>query len=207
MNRDKVLELALEAELARQFALEVPFVVDRLERFAALIEAEVRGGMSRDNVFELMLAAGCSKYCDPKHPELEGFIVNDSVLDRIVALIEREVRGDAEQVAWMYTLEYGDTVADRKVSLNQLNYPFGVCGADYLRENIDGISYVRQTPLYDRPTPAGNPSEANARLIAAAPDLLAALKHCTGWVEAYGRSELRREVRAAIAKATGGSDE
>ena len=43
MNRDKVLELAREAELARQFALEVPFVVDRLERFAALIEREVRG--------------------------------------------------------------------------------------------------------------------------------------------------------------------
>ena len=102
MNRDKVLELAREAELVRQLALEVPFVVDRLERFAALIEAEVRGGMSRDKVFELMLVAGCSKYCDPKHPELEGFIVNDSVLDRIVALIEREVRGDAEPVAWMY---------------------------------------------------------------------------------------------------------
>lgn len=43
MNRDKVLELAREAELARQLALEVPFVVDRLERFAALIEREVRG--------------------------------------------------------------------------------------------------------------------------------------------------------------------
>ena len=41
MNRNKVLELAREAELARQFALEVPFVVDRLERFAALIEREV----------------------------------------------------------------------------------------------------------------------------------------------------------------------
>ena len=41
MNRDKVLELAREAELARQFALEVPFVVDRLERFVALIEREV----------------------------------------------------------------------------------------------------------------------------------------------------------------------
>lgn len=152
MDRNKVLELAREAELARQFALEVPFVVDRLERFATLVEREVlRGGMSRDKVFELMLTAGCSKYCDPKHPELEGFIVNDSVLDRIVALIEREVRGGAKPVAWMYTLEYGDTVADRKVSLNQLNYPFGVCGADYLRKNRDGISYVRQTPLYAKP--------------------------------------------------------
>lgn len=98
MNRNKVLELAREAELARQFALEVPFVVDRLERFATLVEREVlRGGMSRDKVFELMLTAGCSKYCDPKHPELEGFIVNDSVLDRIVALIEREVRVDERE--------------------------------------------------------------------------------------------------------------
>lgn len=103
MKREKVIELAHEAELARQIALEVPFVVDRLERFAALIEREVCGGMSRDKVFELMLAAGCSKYCDPKHPELEGFIVNDSVLDRIVALIEREVRGDAEPVACIAT--------------------------------------------------------------------------------------------------------
>lgn len=31
--------------------------------------------------------------------------------------------------------------------------------------------------------------------------LVEALKHCTGWVEAYGRSELRREVRAALAAA------
>ena len=57
--------------------------------------------------------------------------------------------------AWMYTLEYGGTIADTKVSLRQLNYPFGVCGADYLRENSDGISYVRQTPLYAHPAPSG----------------------------------------------------
>jgi len=40
MNREKIIELAREAELARQFALEVPFVVDRLERFVGLVEAE-----------------------------------------------------------------------------------------------------------------------------------------------------------------------
>ena len=57
-------------------------------------------------------------------------------------------------VAWLYTLEYGKTVADKKVSLSQLNYPFGVCGADYLRSNDDGVSYVRQTPLYAVPAPA-----------------------------------------------------
>jgi len=32
-----------------------------------------------------------------------------------------------------------------------LNYPFGVCGADYQAQNEDGVSYVRQTPLYTRP--------------------------------------------------------
>jgi hypothetical protein len=57
---------------------------------------------------------------------------------------------EQKPVAWMYTLEYGDTVVDKKVSLSQLNYPFGVCGADYLRENSDGMSYVRQTLLYKR---------------------------------------------------------
>jgi len=58
-----------------------------------------------------------------------------------------------EPVAWLYTLEYGKTVADKKVSLSQLNYPFGVCGADYLRSNDDGVSYVRQTPMYAAPAP------------------------------------------------------
>lgn len=54
-------------------------------------------------------------------------------------------------VAWLYTLEYGTSIADRKVSLEQLRYPFGVCGADYLRVNDDGTSYVRETPLYQTP--------------------------------------------------------
>lgn len=55
---------------------------------------------------------------------------------------------DTAPVAWLYTLEYGSKVADTKVSRHQLNYPFGVCGADYLRSNADGTSYVRQVPLY-----------------------------------------------------------
>ena len=54
---------------------------------------------------------------------------------------------DAEPAAYLYTLEYGKTVADTKVSLRQLNYPFGVCGVDYLARYDDGVSYVRQTPL------------------------------------------------------------
>ena len=55
---------------------------------------------------------------------------------------------EATPVAWMYTLEYGSTTVDTKVSLHQLRYPFGVCGADYLRVNDDGVSYIRETPLY-----------------------------------------------------------
>ncbi len=53
--------------------------------------------------------------------------------------------------AYLYTLEYGAVIVDRKVSEHQLNYPFGVAGADYLIRNDDGVSYVRQTPLYSAP--------------------------------------------------------
>lgn len=52
-----------------------------------------------------------------------------------------------EPAAYLYTLEYGGKIVDTKVSTTQLNYPFGVCGADYLRANDDGVSYVRQTKL------------------------------------------------------------
>lgn len=57
--------------------------------------------------------------------------------------------------------------------------------------------------------------EANARLIAAAPDLLAALDMLAGWVDANREPEVTSEgqqaawiletARAAIAKATGGA--
>jgi hypothetical protein len=56
-----------------------------------------------------------------------------------------------EPVAWKYTLEYGASIADTKVSTHQLRYPFGVCGADYSQANSDGVSYVRETPLYAAP--------------------------------------------------------
>ena len=52
-----------------------------------------------------------------------------------------------EVVAYLYTLEYGGTAVDSKTSVCQLNYPFGVCGADYLARNDDGVSYVKQTKL------------------------------------------------------------
>lgn len=47
--------------------------------------------------------------------------------------------------------------------------------------------------------------EANARLIAAAPELLEALKGLLNYenLGAYARSDVRKQARAAIAKATG----
>lgn len=57
MDKNKIIELAREAELARQFALEVPFVVDRLERFVALIEREVRGDSASGGIHS------CSYFC------------------------------------------------------------------------------------------------------------------------------------------------
>lgn len=78
MNRDKVLELAQQAELVRQLALEVPFVVDRLERFAALIEREVR-----EELPKRFYPCGINGY--------------KKVVEEAVA----EVRGDAEPVGYM----------------------------------------------------------------------------------------------------------
>lgn len=57
MNREKVLELAREAEILRQLSMEVPFVVDRLERFAAIIEREVRG--DAEPVASVHIKDGC----------------------------------------------------------------------------------------------------------------------------------------------------
>lgn len=138
MDTNKVLKLAQESGIDRQLSMEVPFVVDRLQQFAALIEAEVRKKGSRDNVFELMLEAGCSKYCDPKNPELEGFIVNDSVLNRVVAIIEAEVRGDEEPVAWMYGWDGKKhlTFVDQRPI--EKSYPH----------------FNKSTPLYTHPAPA-----------------------------------------------------
>jgi len=58
---------------------------------------------------------------------------------------------EIKPVAWLYTLEYGTTVANTLVSIDERWYPFGVCGSDYLARNDDGVSYVRETPLYSLP--------------------------------------------------------
>jgi len=51
-----------------------------------------------------------------------------------------------------------------------------------------GRSYPN-IPLWEHPAPA------------VVRQLVEALEHCSGWVEAYGRSEARRKVRAALAAA------
>jgi hypothetical protein len=65
----------------------------------------------------------------------------------------------------------------------------------------DGMGYqhICTLPQSNKGTHYGEMFEANARLIAAAPDLLETLKHCV-----IERSEWLEEARAAIAKATGG---
>ena len=75
-------------------------------------------------------------------------------LDKLIAAQAQE------PVAWLYTLEYGGKVCHKKASTGNLNYPFGVDGADYPRENDDGVSYVRQTPLYTTPQPASQSNDA-----------------------------------------------
>lgn len=60
--------------------------------------------------------------------------------------------------------------------------------------------------LPNRSTP--EETEANAHLIAAAPDLLAALEDCANWLSRSVRDddrEMAEDARAAIAKAKGGA--
>ena len=70
--------------------------------------------------------------------------------ERLMQIAAQEVSAAGVPMpdAYLYTLEYGETVVNKKVSMQQLNYPFGVCGADYLARNDNGCSYVKQTPLY-----------------------------------------------------------
>lgn len=96
----------------------------------------------------------------PRHPsdiasDPEGLAIVDDTVPLRAALAATPA--PVEPVAWQYTLEYGASIADRKVSLEQLRYPFGVCGADYLRVNSDGVSYVRETPLFAAPVAQAEP--------------------------------------------------
>jgi hypothetical protein len=61
------------------------------------------------------------------------------------------------------------------------------------------------TPVYDGAGEAeAEETRANARLIAAAPDLLASLKHLVRWHDQLGKEDIAR-AEAVIAKAEGRS--
>ena len=51
--------------------------------------------MNKERIDQLAFESGCNrhKYWDPKHPDLEGFIISQSVLDKFAELI---VRGCAD---------------------------------------------------------------------------------------------------------------
>jgi len=90
-----------------------------------------------------------------EHPDHEGIVTHAMIqqrmqeeIDDLRALLSRFVLCEKEPVAWKYTLEYGNFIADTMLSRQQLRYPFGVCGADYARQTDNGISYVRESPLY-----------------------------------------------------------
>ena len=144
--------------------------------------------MNKDKVFELMIKAGCPRYCNPEHPELEGFIVNDSVLERVVAIIEREVRGDAEPVAWQY---YDEQSGQWVTGMNTNNH----------REHTQNAGY-KTRDLFAHPTPA------------VVQQLVEALEFCRFSLEPYDdikprdwrsdRENLRRahqQAKAALAAA------
>lgn len=117
---------------------------------------------------------------------------------------------EATPVAWMYTLEYGSTTVNTKVSLHQLRYPFGVCGADYLRVNDDGVSYIRETPLYPGTKAQDTPEGSIQGWQSIIPGGRATDKWESARVADYnqGWNDYRKAVKAAlsrltIAKATG----
>jgi len=82
-----------------------------------------------------------------------AYVPNESIVALVKRFAAHQPQPKQEPVAYLYTLEHGQTVANTLVSLQQRNYPFGVCGADYLAKNDDGVSYVRQIPLYTAPQP------------------------------------------------------
>ena len=100
---------------------------------------------SKSYLDELADLHGTSKRAKPGST---SWNVNRAITACRAALAQKD---EQEPAAYLYTLEYGQSTYDKKVSIHQLNYPFGVCGADYLAKNDEGVSYVRQTKLYTAP--------------------------------------------------------
>jgi hypothetical protein len=54
-----------------------------------------------ERIDEIAFESGChkNKYCDPKHPNLEGFIINEAALDKFAELIVRECLNVVDDMA------------------------------------------------------------------------------------------------------------
>ena len=132
------------------------YVIDMLEKATAIQQAEAQQPATGEPVGWRNVIPGGRKTDEWESTRIADYNLGWNAYRKAVktALEHLETSTQPLPSAWMYTLEYGGTIADTKVSLRQLNYPFGVCGADYLRGNSDGISYVRQTPLYTHPAPS-----------------------------------------------------
>ena len=85
------------------------------------------------------------------------------------------------------------------------------CGDLVVSHSGRAIADCEATPYGDRPAPPNSEDAANARLIAAAPDLLEALKTCEGNISSLNGAHPSifgpwlKVVREAIAKAEGGA--
>lgn len=100
---------------------------------------------------------------------------------------------------WQIGSRYGNT----KVEIADASYDRAICTVWTHQDEGSTVEFEKRF----QPLPCG---AANARLIAAAPDLLAALKDLEWALTYFGDFELQyreetRAARAAIAKATGGA--
>lgn len=43
-----------------------------------------------ETIDNIIFEAGCPKYCNPHHPDLEGYIVNQEVLNKLIKVIVRD---------------------------------------------------------------------------------------------------------------------
>ena len=70
--------------------------------------------MNEERIDQIAFGAGCHrhKFWDPKHPDLEGFIISQAALDKFAELlIEDTVRKCADYAE--YQLQIGGTNADK----------------------------------------------------------------------------------------------
>jgi hypothetical protein len=98
-------------------------------------------GTPLSNDIAVWMADFAQRYATPAldvRPAIYPEEAREMGLEEVPYYTHQPASPDVQPVAWMYTLEYGDTVADKKVSLGQLNYPFG-------------------TPLYAHPAPTRQP--------------------------------------------------